>query len=171
MVAGMRRPRLCLVALFACLAGTLAASAAATRPLNVTFVGDSVSASIEYVPAAEELLESNGIRVRLDLKVCRRLVQASCPYHGSTPPTALDAVRGYGGSLGAVLIVKVGYNESSYGYRDGIDRVMRAALADGAQGVVWVTLRETNDVYRGTNAAIRSAATRWPQLVLADWNA
>jgi lysophospholipase L1-like esterase len=37
--------------------------------------------------------------------------------------------------------------------------------------VVWVTLRETRDIYAATNRAIRSAAKRWPQLVLADWNA
>jgi hypothetical protein len=98
-------------------------------------------------------------------------VQTSCRYEGSTPSTALDAVREYGRKLGQVLIVKVGYNESTKGYREGIDRLMRAALADGANGVVWVTLRETIDIYRDTNAEIRAAARRWPQLVVADWNA
>jgi hypothetical protein len=48
---------------------------------------------------------------------------------------------------------------------------MRAAQAQGASGVVWVTLRETIDIYRQTNAAIRAAQRRWPQLVIADWNA
>ncbi len=56
----------------------------------------------------------------------------------------------------------------------GIDRVMRAARAEGADGVVWVTLREHGryaSLYRGTNLAIRKAAKRWPQLLVADWNA
>jgi hypothetical protein len=48
---------------------------------------------------------------------------------------------------------------------------MRAALAQGASGVVWVTLRETRDIYRWTNVAIKTAAKRWPQLVVAEWNA
>jgi hypothetical protein len=48
---------------------------------------------------------------------------------------------------------------------------MRAALAQGAIGVVWVTLRETRDIYRETNVAIRTAAKRWSQLVVADWQA
>ena len=48
---------------------------------------------------------------------------------------------------------------------------MRAALAEGAHGVVWVTLKETSPIYRATNAEIRAAAAQWPQLVLADWNA
>jgi hypothetical protein len=48
---------------------------------------------------------------------------------------------------------------------------MRAALAQGAAGVVWVTLRETRSIYHRTNIAIKTAARRWPQLVVADWNA
>jgi hypothetical protein len=48
---------------------------------------------------------------------------------------------------------------------------MRAALRQGARGVVWVTLREERDIYRQTNVVIRTAAKRWPQLHVADWNA
>ena len=151
-------------------AATSAAGAAPSRPLHVTFVGDSVSASILYTPTAQRQLK-RGYTVTLDLVVCRRLVAASCTYNGTTPTTALQAVQGYGRGLGDVLVVKVGYNESSQGYRQGIDRVMRAALAQGAKGVVWVTLRETRSIYHWTNVAIKTAAKRWPQLVVADWNA
>ena len=151
-----------------CLAGATAAEA--RGPVRVTFVGDSVPASISYIPAAQAQLR-RGLHVRLDLKVCRRLVQPSCTYQGTTASSALEAVKGYGRSLGRVLVVNVGYNESADGYRHGIDRVMRAALAQGASGVVWVTLRETRDIYRWTNVAIKMAAKRWPQLVVADWNA
>ena len=147
-----------------------AAPAVKKTPVKATFVGDSVSASITYVTSAQAQLE-RGIDVRLDLKVCRRLVQPSCPYQGSAPSTALQAVQSYGQSLGHVLIVKVGYNESSSGYGKGIDEIMRAALAQGATGVVWVTLREKSDIYHWTNVAIRQATKRWPQLVVADWNA
>lgn len=147
-----------------------AGSAGKKAPLKVTFVGDSVAASISYTAAAQAQLK-RGLSVRLDLRVCRRLVQPSCSYQGSTPTTALQAVQSYGRSLGRVLIVKVGYNESAQGYRQGIDRIMRAALAEGATGVVWVTLRETSDTYHWTNVAIKTAARRWPQLVVADWNA
>lgn len=129
-----------------------------------------VPASISYVPQARGEL-AHGLRARLDLRVCRRLVQPSCSYQGSTPSTALEAVRSYGRSLGRVLIVNVGYNESADGYRQGVDRIVRAALAEGAVGVVWVTLREARSTYRWTNIAIRTAAKRWPQMVVADWNA
>jgi hypothetical protein len=147
-----------------------ATAADATGPLPVTFVGDSVPASISYIPAAQAQLQ-RGLKVRLDLRVCRRLVQPSCTYQGETPPSALEAVQGYGRSLGRVLIVNVGYNESSDGYRQGIDRIMRAALAQGVAGVVWVTLRETRSIYHRTNVVIKTAAKRWPQLLVADWNA
>lgn len=159
-----------------CLAVVLAAAlfastgtAAMKKPLPATLVGDSVAASIRYTPQAQTVL-SRGLRVRLDLRVCRRLVTVGCPYQGSTPPNALQAVQSLGHSLGTVLIVYVGYNESSTGYAKGIDQVMRAALRQGANGVVWVTLREERDVYRQTNVAIRAAAKRWPQLRVADWN-
>lgn len=157
-----------VAALVAALVGGTAAQAGG--PLPVTFVGDSVPASISYIPSARRQLQ-RGLRVRLDLRVCRRLVQPSCSYQGATPSTALQAVEGYGRALGRVLIVNVGYNESAQGYRQGIDRVMRAALAQGADGVVWVTLRETQRIYHPTNVAIRTATKRWPQLVVADWNA
>jgi hypothetical protein len=147
-----------------------ASTSAGNAPLRVTFVGDSVAASISYVATAQKQLK-RGLDVRLDVKVCRRLVQPSCSYQGTTPTTALQAVQSYGRSLGKVLVVKVGYNESSQGYGEGIDRVMRAALSQGAVGVVWLTLKETSNTYHWTNVAIKRAAKRWAQLYVADWNA
>ena len=148
----------------------LALTAAASPPLRVTIVGDSVAASLNYVPSARVLLRP-GMTLQLILKVCRRLVIASCPYNGQAPTTALQAVRAYGRSLGDVLVVDVGYNEDGRGYQEGIDMLMHAALAQGAGHVVWVTLRQTRPVYRPANDAIRQAAKRWPQLIVADWNA
>ena len=83
------------------------ASGNSQKPITATFIGDSVAASISYVPVAQAQLK-RGIRAQLDLKVCRRLVAPSCPYQGTVPSTALQAVQAYGRSLGQVLIVKVG---------------------------------------------------------------
>jgi hypothetical protein len=102
------------------------------------------------------------------------LIEPSCPYEGSAPSTALDAVESYGSRLGQVLVVDVGYNDSSSGYAQGIDRIMRAAVKQGARGVVWVTLRESGSYasdYRSINAEIKTAMRRWPELIVADWNA
>jgi hypothetical protein len=165
----MRRALALAVVAFLALAST-GTTVAAGAPIRVTFVGDSVAASISLSATAQARLRRS-FRVRLNLAVCRRLIVTSCTHAGRTPATALEVVRRHGGSLGDVLIVNVGYNESADGYPDGIDRVMRAALGLGVDGVVWVTLRETSAAYRATNAAIRAAAGRWPQLVVADWNA
>ena len=135
-------------------------------------MGDSVSASISYVSTAEARLEAGRLDVRLDLKVCRRLVQPSCSYQGGAPSTALQAVESYGRSLGKVLIVKVGYNESSRATRKGSTGHAGGA-ARGRQRSRLGDAREQSGyraVYHSTNAAIRQAATRWPQLVVADWN-
>ncbi len=150
--------------------GVGAAGGAPGHQVQATFVGDSVSASIFYVPSAQSRL-ARGLDVALDLKVCRRLVQPSCSFNGSTPTTALEAVRGYGRRLGDVLVVDVGYNEGAAGYGQGVDLVMRAALRQGARAVVWVTLRETARSYHSTNVAIGQGAKRWPELHVADWNA
>jgi hypothetical protein len=150
--------------------GGSSAAAAAKKPIRVTFVGDSVAAAIDYVPSARSTL-ARGLRLHLDLAVCRRLVAASCSYQGVTPSTALQAVQSLGRGVGDVLVVDVGYNEGSSGYREGMRRVIRAALAQGATAVVWVTLREYRDIYRSTNVSIRSEAKRWPQVQVADWNA
>ena len=165
----LRAAAVAFVALSVAVASRPATASPTAKPA-VTFVGDSVSESIDYVRSARRTL-SRRFAVQFDLKVCRRLVAPSCAFQGSAPPTALQAVQAYGTRLGDVLVVDVGYNEDSRGYGRGIDQVMRAAHRDGATGVVWVTLRETRDIYRRTNTAIRSAAQRWPQLVVVDWNA
>jgi len=170
--APMPIQRSLIIGLVACLAAAFApgTSAAPTKKIvPVTFIGDSVAASISYTPQAQTTL-SSGLKVRLDLRVCRRLVAASCPYQGSTPPTALEALQSLGRSVGDVLVVYVGYNESAAGYGKGVDQIMRAALSQGVRSVVWVTLREQRDTYRWTNIAIRTAAKRWPRLRVAEWD-
>ncbi len=166
----VRRPAVTALVLCAVSALIVESAGAAAKPIKATFVGDSVAASIDYTPSASAQLRK-GLDVHLDLAVCRRLVQPGCAFNGTTPSTALQAAQGYGRSLGVVLIVNVGYNESARGYGEGIDRVMRAARKQGAKAVVWVTLRETINIYHSTNLAIKRAAKRWPQLTVADWNA
>ena len=170
--SGSRSTIVVACAVLAALLAVPAAGSAAPTPPRVTFVGDSVPASISYVTAAQAEL-NRGMRVRFDLKVCRRLVQPSCPHRGRRPTTALQAVRSYGATLGKALILDVGYNEGAPGYAAGLDQVVRTALAQGARGVVWVTLREAGKnapIYRATNAIIRKARARWKgRLYIADW--
>jgi hypothetical protein len=150
--------------------GLWSAPGTAARKPRVTFIGDSVSASINYVPQARRYLQHR-FDIRFDLAVCRRLVAASCFYQGVQPPTALQEVYARRGSLGRIAVIDVGYNESASTYRAALDRVMRALVGSGVREVVWVTLRATTGNYALINQVIRRAAHRWRQLHVADWNA
>lgn len=150
---------------------TAAASASPAAKPRVTVIGDSIMASFDYVPAARLSL-SRGLELRSESAVCRRLVVASCPFQGSTPPTALDIVHGQGRALGSVVVINVGYND--WGAVYDVDRVLQALRAAGVRRVIWVTLREAThnaSLYARSNARIRRADRRWKSLVVADWNA
>lgn len=141
---------------------------AAPKP-RVTVIGDSVQASFGYVPAAAARL-AKGLDLRLDARVCRRLVAPSCSYRGATPATALEVVTGSSpAALGRVVVVNVGYNDGAAAY--DVRAVVRAARAKGVGRVVWVNLHDPDGTYAGHNARIRAAARRSPVVVVADWAA
>lgn len=171
----LRRPRLPGRAV--CWLGVVAAAALVAVPnvpasssakTRVTVIGDSVTASFDYVPAARRYL-GQGLDLRSDAVVCRRLVAASCVFQGTTPTTALDVIGAQGRALGSVVVINVGYNDWAAVY--DVDRVMRALKAAGVQTAIWVTLRETTSNYARSNARIRKAERRWKGMVVADWNA
>lgn len=151
-------------------ASLVTASAAADPEgrTRVTVIGDSVTASFDYVASARRYL-GKGFDLRSDAVVCRRLVASSCVFQGTQPATALELVRIERRTLGPVVVVNVGYNDWAAVY--DVDRVMRALEAAGVRTVVWVTLRETTSNYARSNARIRKAARHWRSLVVADWNA
>lgn len=135
---------------------------------RVTVIGDSITASFDYVPAARRYL-GKGLDLHSDALVCRRLVASSCVFQGSAPATALQVIGANGGALGPVVVINVGYNDWAAVY--DVDRVMRALKGAGVRTAIWVTLRETTSTYAQSNARIRSAARRWRKsLVVADWN-
>jgi len=154
------------------LAIAVQASAQPATKTRVTVIGDSVTASFNYVAAARRYL-GKGIDLHSDAVVCRRLVATSCPFQGTTPSTALDVVTVEGHRLGPVVVIDVGYNDWVAVY--DVDRVMRALKAAGVHTVIWVTLKEVGtyaSIYTQTNARIRGADKRWRNsMVVADWNA
>jgi hypothetical protein len=164
--AGRRLLVLSAVVVAAAALGPGAGSAHATK---VTFIGDSKAAGIEFSTRAKRLL-ARGHDMRRDFKVCRRLVARSCPYQGRRPRTALQAIQFYGTSLGRVLVIDVGYNDSSATYGRHLNMVMRAALTRGVKGVVWVNLKTVRSDYRKINRIINRAQSRWARLYVANWN-
>lgn len=136
----------------------------------MTLIGDSIAAGLAYQRAATRSL-ARGIELTLDVQVCRRLVETSCPYRGTRPPTALDTILSAKRTLGRVVVVDVGYNDEAVEYAAHLDSVMRALREAGVAAVVWVTLRGERATYRSINREIAAAAARWPELIVADWDA
>jgi hypothetical protein len=151
-------------------AAAAAPEAGARSPVRVTIVGDSVAAALDYSDAATRSV-SGGLDVRFDLRVCRRLATAGCPYRGSVASSALDVVRGVGRGLGQVLVVDVGYNDDPALYARGMDDVISLARQSGVRQIIWVTLRETRALYARTDAIIRREVGRFPGVEVADWDA
>jgi hypothetical protein len=152
--------------------GTAAAwPAGRTAPTRVTIFGDSAAEVLDYVPDAKSYLGS-GLDVNWQLKVCRRLVQLSCPYQGVRPPTVNDVVQATAnGGLGPTVVVDVGYNDYVDQYQNDMETVIKAMLAKGVQHIIWTTLHEVRTDYKSMNATIRAEAAKWPQITIADWNA
>lgn len=159
-----------VIAALVAAAGTSASPAAAAAKPRVTVIGDSIMASFAYVPRATRRLGA-GLDLRIDARVCRRLVAPSCSHQGVTPQTALELVRARGSALGRVVVVNVGYNDDSSRYTADLDATMTALRRAGVMRVIWVTLREQRSVYVATNSVIRAAPRRWKVLRIADWNA
>jgi hypothetical protein len=168
------RTALTLAVTAAALACAASAPAQPSAPAKtrVTVIGDSITASFNYVVSAKRYL-GKGLDLRSDALVCRRLVAASCSFQGTTPPTVLEVVGAQGHALGPVVVINVGYNDWAAVY--DVDRVMKALKAAGVRHVIWVTLREAGSnasIYAQSNARIRSAGKRWrSRFVIADWNA
>jgi hypothetical protein len=159
-----------VVALGASVVGASSALPATRTAPRVTMFGDSAAEVLDYVPDAKQYL-AQGLDLNWQLRVCRRLVELSCPYQGIRPPTVLDVVRAApNGSLGSIVVIDVGYNDYVDQYQDDMETVMKTLLAKGVEHVIWTTLHEVRQDYRSINATIRAEAARWPQIVVADWN-
>jgi hypothetical protein len=157
------------VVLAAAVLASTASAGGSVRP-RVTLFGDSVAAALAYQGKARSML-AKGLDLRIDAKVCRRLVENGCPYKGDRPASVLSLVEKPSAALGDVVVIDVGYNDDPSAYGDDIDRVMQALVRQGVSTVIWVTMQEKRPLYRMTNAAIRAAAKRWPQINIADWTA
>lgn len=153
------------------LVAVCAPAASAGEPVRVTMLSDSVGAALLWDPGPFADF-SAGLDVRGDAYGCRKLVVPGCPSEaGGSPPSALDMINAYGTDLGPVVVMDVGYNDAPDTYAAALDTVMKALLANGVQRVVWVTLNESEGVWKENNDVIRAAAARWPQLTVADWGA
>jgi hypothetical protein len=157
--------------LSALLPSALGADGTGSSGPRVTMFGDSVAASLNYVPEAVQVLDE-GLDVRLELAPCRRLVPAGCAYQGARPSSVLDIVESSSlAQLGNIVVVDVGYNDPADNYETDMAQVAEALVRRGVGHVLWVTMREQNEDYRQINEIIRTTAHRWPELQVVDWEA
>lgn len=131
-------------------------------------ITDSVGGVLYWQKEARDEF-AQGMDLRLETKTCRRLVVRGCPAYGEIPPSALATIEALSPDLGPVVVIDVGYNDRPDGYADELDTVMRALVAAKVEHVIWITLEETQAQWISIDADIRAAATRWPQLAVADW--
>ena len=137
--------------------------------LKVTMIGDSVADELRYVPSAQRLLGS-GVRLRLELAVCRRLVVSSCTVAGYQPSTALVLVQQLGRRLGPVVVMAVGYNDYELRYEGDVRQVLTALRQAGVEQVLWLTMRAVHQPYLPMNAVLERIAAERPDVTLVDWN-
>jgi len=151
--------------------GSASASPATGSTTRVTIFGDSAAEVLDYVADAKQYV-GTGLDVNWQLRVCRRLVQLSCPYEGVRPPTVLDVVQAAPvGGLGTIAVIDVGYNDYVDQYQNDMDTVLKALTAKGVQHVIWTTMHEVRHDYVSINGTIRGEAAKWSQVSIADWNA
>ena len=151
------------------LAGAADGRAADASGPRVTMITDSVGGALYWLTEPRESLAS-GFDLDLETKTCRKLVEPGCGAYGDpAPASALDTIHALGSQLAPIVVIDVGYNDRADTYAAGLDEVMQAAVAAGAQHVIWLTLEEREGVWAQSNKEIWAAAARWPQLTVADW--
>ena len=167
----MIRPRALSALLLVALA-CVTASHAATQPLKVTIIGDSVADRMQRNADALAYL-TDGFRINLQTRGCRTLVITGCTIAGQVapPPTTLQVAERFGRYLGSIVVIEDGYNDDASRYRHDLDTVMGALQHyRNVKTVIWLTLRDPKNAYRSRNVVIRGAVKRWHHLVVADWD-
>ena len=136
----------------------------------MTVIGDSV---LTAVTLNEKPLETmtEGLDVDMEVVVCRRLVDVSCPFEGVRTPTLRDLVAAFGPRLGRVVVVVGGYNEPEAEFADALEQSLSALRGAGVMRVVWASFSQRRGDFARMNVTL-AAAVRWhPELTIVDWAA
>jgi hypothetical protein len=156
-----------VVGALACFAA--GAQAAADPPPQVTVIGDSVLTGVIWNAQPLAILQ-DGLQMRLDIGVCRKLTGVSCPFEGGNVPTLLDVVNTLGPQLGKVVLVEVGYNDDYDTFAQNVEMSINALLQAGVTHILWANLHGFSQQWLDMNAVLDAAARRHPELTVIDWN-
>ena len=137
-----------------------------TGAVDLTFIGDSVGASMAVGSTSELQVITEGAFAdeRFDAVSGRRT-------QGGSGSDGVEVARTV--AIGTdIVVVELGYNDDPAAMPGRIDAVMSALRARSVGLVLWVNMSERRTTpYEIANAALRSAADRWEELAVLDWNA
>lgn len=148
---------------------------------RISVIGDSTLAGVRWYGAYGALQRFNFV---LSAESCRRTIELSCiSREGYRSENVIGAMRSLDGQLGEVVVIMSGYNDPVWTIDDAIAGVVEEARVQGADHVVWLTLRTSSDVdysdpqeqsslatFREYNEQlVESAAASDGFLQVADW--
>ena len=147
---------------------------------RISVVGDSTIAALRWTGQFEPLKRFNYV---YDAESCRRILYPSCRgREGYAPDTVVQTMRRLSGQLGSVFVIMGGYDDSSFGFSNGVDAVMAEASRQGIPTVLWLSLRASDvsyvgpgsisnsSTFRANNRTLYSKAIQYgPRLQIADW--
>lgn len=111
---------------------------------HISLVGDSTLAGVRWYSDYGALRRFNFV---LNAESCRRTIELSCiSREGYRSENAIAAMRSLNGELGEVVVIMSGYNDPVWTIGDAIDGVVEEARSQGAEHVIWLTLRTSGDV-------------------------
>jgi hypothetical protein len=135
----------------------------------VTVIGDSVMTAVLWYATPLSILQQ-GLDVRMEVAVCRRLTGVSCPFEGGEAPTLEELVAARGKALGPAVVVVMGYNDSERLWASSVEESVALLLKAGVKRILWATLREVRHPYVRMNETLAAASRRHPELTIIDWN-
>ncbi len=142
-----------------------------TTGKSVGLIGDSVGESIAGggVNELNRLIEGTFASATISTAVNRCTARAACAgtsgvEEASALPFGLDLV-----------VVELGYNDTSSTFASDINALMGALTARGARRVAWVNMADIRATAQGStfgpmNAQLAAAQSNWPTLTVLDWN-
>ena len=160
-------------------ASTIYYNGAGSAP-QISVVGDSTIAALRWTGQFEPLKRFNYV---YDAESCRRILYPSCRgREGYAPDTVVQTMRRLSGQLGSVFVIMGGYDDSNFGFSNGVDAVMAEASRQGIPTVLWLSLRASDvsyvgpgsisnsSTFRANNRTLYSKAIQYgPRLQIADW--
>ncbi len=142
-----------------------------TTSKSFGMIGDSVGASIASAGVGEfdRLIDGTFTSATISNYSSRCTVRVSCPgtsgvEQAALLPMGLDLV-----------VVELGYNDTSSTFDSDIDAMMNALTARSARRVAWVNMAAIRTTSSGStfgpmNVQLAAAAANWPILEVLDWN-